>query len=320
MRIGVVVDSSSDLPSSYFKSGEVELMPTVITIDGQSFDDIRDERQTVQFHQQTLAQMKQRIEIDASTRPYTSEKIEKLFLDKLVCQYDHVFCIMASHARSEIYDHAFKASSAILTKYKEVRRKAGMDAHFTLAVINSENVFGGTAVIAAEVVRLIRQGAAPSEINKRIHEIVPNTYCYLVPQHLDHIYKRASQRGDKSISWLGFKVGSMLDIKPIMVARKDETKGIAKIRGYEPAVEIMFANATRAVEAGLMSPEIIVAYGGDIAELAGLPGYSQFKNSVAKAGYKLNITPMSISGSVLAGPGCAEVAFISNRHVFEEKA
>lgn len=319
MKIGVVVDSSSDLPSSYFRNGDVELMPTVITLGDQSFDDMRDERQTIQFHEDALTRMRQKSDIDASTHPYTSEKIEALFLEKLVCQYDHVFCIMASHARSDIYDHAFKASRGILTKYKEVRRKAGLDSHFSLAVVNSENVFGGTALVAAETVRMIKTGASPSEINRRIQEVVPHTYCYLVPPHLDHIYKRASQRGDRSITWLGFKLGSMLDIKPIMVARKDETKGIAKIRGYEPAVEIMFANATRAVEEGLMSPEIIVAYGGDPAGLPKLPGYSRFKEAAGKAGYKLNITPMSISGSVLAGPGCAEVAFISDKHVFEER-
>ena len=319
MKIGVVVDSSSDLPSSFFRNGDVELMPTVITVGDQSFDDTKDDQRTIRFHTEVLERMRQKSDVDASTRPYTSEKIEALFLEKLVCQYDHVFCIMASHARSDIYDHAFKASRGILTKYKPIRRGAGLDGHFSLAVINSENVFAGTGVLAAETVRMIKTGASPSEINRRIQEVVPHTFCYLVPPHLDHIYKRASQRGDKSISWLGFKVGAMLDIKPIMVARNDETKGIAKIRGYEPAVEIMFANATRAVEAGLMSPEIIVAYGGDPAELPNLPGYSRFRDAAIIAGYKLNITPMSISGSVLAGPGCAEVAFISDKHEFEER-
>ena len=142
-----------------------------------------------------------------TSRPYTSEKIETLFLENLVCKYDHVFCIMASHARSEIYDHAIKASRGILTKYKPVRRSAGLDGHFTLAVINSANVFAGTAVLAVEVLRMIKTGATPSEINTRIRELVPLTYCYLVPPDLEHVYKRASQRGDKSISWLGFRIG-----------------------------------------------------------------------------------------------------------------
>ncbi len=319
MKIGLVVDSSCDLPRSFFDNGDVELMPTVISIGDESFDDLKDDRKTIQFHADTFERMKQKSDIPVTSRPYTSEKIELLFLEKLVCKYDHVFCIMASHARSEIYDHAIQASRGILTKYKPIRRDAGLDSHFTLAVINSANVFAGTGVLAAEVLRMIKADATPSEINLRIRELVPHTYCYLVPPDLEHVYKRASQRGDKSIGWLGFTLGSMLDIKPILLGHNDETKPVAKMRGFDAAVETMFANATRAVEEGLMSPEICVAFGGDPMGLQQLPGFNRFREAAAKARCKMHITPMSISGSVHAGPGCVEVAFISDKHVFAER-
>ncbi|MDO8989006.1 MAG: DegV family protein [Sideroxyarcus sp.] len=319
MKIGLVVDSSCDLPHSFFKNGDVELMPTVITVGDQSFDDLKDDKQTLQFHADTFERMEEKSDIPVTSRPYTSDKIETLFLEKLVCKYDHVFCIMASHARSEIYDHAMQASRGILTKYKPIRRSAGLDSHFTLAVINSANVFAGTGVIAAEVARMIKTDATPSDINSRIREVVPHTYCYLVPPDLEHVYKRASQRGDKSISWLGFRLGSMLDIKPILLGHNDETKPVAKMRGFESAVETMFTNATRAVEQGLMSTEICVAFGGDPARLLQFPGFNRFREAVTKARYTIHISPMSISGSVHAGPGCVEVAFISDKHVFEEK-
>jgi DegV family protein with EDD domain len=319
MKIGLVVDSSCDLPRNFFDSGDVELMPTVITVGDQTFDDLKEEKQTIQFHADTFERMRQRSDISVTSRPYTSAKIETLFLEKLVCKYDHVFCIMASHARSEIYDNALTASRGILTKYKPVRRNAGLDGHFSLAVINSANVFAGTAVIAAEVLRMIKADATPSEINSRIREIVPHTYCYLVPPDLEHVYKRASQRGDKSISWLGFQVGSMLDIKPIILGHMDDTRPVAKKRGFEPAIEAMFANASRAVEQGLMAPAICIAFGGDPSALQQLPGFHRLKEAAAKSNVKMHVTPMSISGSVHAGPGCVEVAFISDKHVFEEK-
>jgi DegV family protein with EDD domain len=320
MKIGLVVDSSCDLPHSFFRNGDVELMPTVITVGDESFDDLKDDRQTIQFHADTFERMRQKSDILVTSRPYTSEKIEALFLEKLVCKYDHVFCIMASHARSEIYDHAMRASRAILTKYKPIRLNAGLDGHFTLAVVNSANVFAGTGVIAAEVVRMIKANATPSEINLRIRDVVPHTYCYLVPPDLEHVYKRASQRGDKSISWLGFTLGSMLDIKPILLGHDDETKAVAKMRGFENAVETMFANAIRAVEEGLMAPEICVAYGGDPIALQQIPGFNRLKEAATKARITIHITPMSISGSVHAGPGCVSVAFISDKHVFDESA
>ncbi|MDD5059213.1 MAG: DegV family protein [Sideroxydans sp.] len=319
MKIGLVVDSSCDLPSSFFENDDVELMPTMIKMGDHSFEDLRDDEQTIQFHSDTRTRMKQKKEIEVESSPFTSGQIETLFLEKLVCKYDHVFCIMATHARSEIYDHALKASRAILIKYKPIRRDAGVTGHFTLAVVNSRNVFAGTAVLAAEVVRMIKAGASATEIDTRIGELVNHTYCYLVPPDLQHIYKRASQRGDRSISWTGFMLGSMLDIKPILLGHMDNTSPVAKMRHFDAAVETMFANATRAVEAGLLAPAICMGYGGDPAEVSQMPGFARLKAAAAKSGITLHIAPMSISGGVHTGPGCITVAFISDKHDFEEK-
>ncbi len=319
MKIGVVVDPSCDLPSSFFKNGDVELMPTTIKIGDHSFEDHRDDAQTIKFHSDTKTRMKQKTETSVESSPFTSGQIEALFLEKLVHKYDHVFCVMATHARSDIYDHVMKASRSIFIKHRQVRREAGIDGPFTMSVINSGNIFTGTAVLTAEVVRMIKAGATPSVIESRINELVQHTYCYLVPPDLTHIYKRASKRGDKSISWTGFMLGSMLDIKPILCGHRDNTGPVAKMRHFDAAVETMFANATRSVEAGLLTPSICLGYGGDPDEVQHLPGFMRLKKAAGKAGTTIHITPMGISGAVHTGPGCVSVAFVSDQHVFEEK-
>ena len=50
MKIGVVVDSSCDLPRSFFENNDVELMPATITVGDHSFEDHRDDAQTIKFH------------------------------------------------------------------------------------------------------------------------------------------------------------------------------------------------------------------------------------------------------------------------------
>lgn len=319
MRIGVVVDPSCDLPRSFFENGDVELMPTTIKVGDHSFEDHRDDAQTIRFHTDTRTRMKQKSETSVESSPYTSGQIEALFLEKLVHKYDHVFCVMATHARSDIYDNVMKASGSILVKQRQVRREAGIDGQFTMTVINSGNIFAGTAVLTAELVRMIKTGAAPLAIESHINGLVPHTYCYLVPPDLTHIYKRASKRGDKSISWTGFMLGSMLDIKPILCGHRDNTGPVAKMRHFDAAVETMFANAARSVEAGLLTPSICLGYGGDPDELHHLPGFMRLKNAAGKAGTTMHITPMGISGGVHTGPGCVSVAFVSDQHVFEEK-
>ena len=319
MRIGVVVDSSCDLPRSFFENGDVELMPATITVGDDSFVDLRDEIKTVKFHLNAKSQLKRKVDTFAETTPYTSRQIETLFLEKLVHKYDHVFCIMATHARSDIYDDVMEASHSILIKQRQIRREAGIEGQFTMTVINSGNILAGVAVLTAELVRMIKARATPSVIESRINELAKHTYCYMVPPDLTHVYKRASKRGDKSISWTGFMLGSMLDIKPILCAHMDHTGPVAKMRHFDAAVETLFANASRSVEAGLLTPSICLAYGGNPDDMLRLPGFMRLKRTAGMAGTAVHISPMGISGAVHTGPGCVSVAFISDQHVFEEK-
>jgi fatty acid-binding protein DegV len=158
-----------------------------------------------------------------------------------------------------------------------------------------------------------------SVIDQHIRNMVQHTYCYMVPPDLQHIYKLASKRGDKSINWAGFMLGSMLDIKPILLGHMDETGPVAKMRGFDSAVETMLGNATRAVEAGLMAPGICIGYGGDPAVVQEMPGFPRLKAAAAKAGVAIHIAPMSITAGAFTGPGCLTVAFVSDKHTFSEK-
>jgi DegV family protein with EDD domain len=316
MKIGLVVDSSCDLPRSFFEKDGVELMPTTLKIGDRLFEDRRNELQTISFHSQ---QLEQKTDIVAESFPFSSEQIEELFLNKLVRKYDHVFCLTVMQSRSKIFENATKASFSILNKYPQVRREAGIEGRFSLVVINSCNIFTGSAVLAAEVVRMINADAPVSVIDQHIRNMVQHTYCYMVPPDLQHIYKLASKRGDKSINWAGFMLGSMLDIKPILLGHMDETGPVAKMRGFDSAVETMLGNATRAVEAGLMAPGICIGYGGDPAVVQEMPGFPRLKAAAAKAGVAIHIAPMSITAGAFTGPGCLTVAFVSDKHTFSEK-
>mgnify|MGYP002128912112 CR=1 FL=1 len=86
----------------------------------------------------------------AESIPYSVAQIERLFLERLVLDYDYVFCLTITSTRSPIFDHAMQASRAILTKYKGIRREAGMEERFGLAVFSTRNLFTGQAVLACK--------------------------------------------------------------------------------------------------------------------------------------------------------------------------
>lgn len=316
MRIGLLVDSTCDLPRAFFERGEVELLPISLRVGNDIVVDRRDEAETVAFHR---AAADRRADADVESMPFSAEAIASLFLERLVLEYDHVFLLTLTASRSQIHDHALEAGTVIAARQREVRTAAGLTPRFTLSVQSSRTLFTGTAVLAAELRRLIDAGCLPSEIEQRLLAHVPHTYTYLVPSDLHHVYRRASRRGDRSLGWAGYTLGSILDVKPILRGHMDQTGPVAKLRHFEPAVETLFANVRRAVRAGLRVPLVCVGYGGDPAEVEGLPGFAALRRTCEDRDVTLHVAPMSMAGAVHTGPGCVSAAFVSDQHRFEER-
>ena len=306
MRIGVVVDSCCDLPKEFIDEHGVVVMPITLRIGSALVEDRRDPQETHAFY---ATHLDRKSEDFAESIPYSVNQIESLFLERLVLDYDYVFCLTITSGRSPIYDHAMQASRAILTKYKDIRRAAGIPERFGLAVLSSRNIFTGQAVQAAEAIRLIRQGGTPSEIGARLRQLVELTHTYMVPADLFHIFRRASKKGDKSIGWGSYALGSMLDVKPILHCHQDATGPVDKVRGFETGVERLFTKAAERVRLGLEAPCVCISYGGSLEAVGRLPGYADLDRAARETGTAILLSPMSKTAAVNVGPGALSLAF-----------
>lgn len=306
MRIGIVVDSACDLPRDFLDQHGVLVMPITLRIGERLIEDARDPKATQAFYRR---QMDRKDEDFAESIPYSVEQIERLFLERLVLDYDYVFCLTITSERSPIYQHAMQASRTILTKYKAIRRQAGLPERFGLAVLSTRNLFTGQAVPVAEAVRLIRAGGAPSEIGARLRQLIEQTHTYLVPADLFHIYKRASRKGDSSLSWTAYTLGSWLDMKPILHCHCDVTRTVDKVRGFEVGVGKLFAGLARQIQGGLSAPVVCLSYGGEPEQVEALPGYAHFAEIAAAHHTNILVAPMSKTAAVNVGPGAISAAF-----------
>ena len=306
MRIGIFVDSCCDLPKDFIDEHKIVVMPITLRIGELLIEDRRDPAETQSFYTKHLDR---KSEDFAESIPYSVQQIEKLFLERLVLDYDYVFCLTITSGRSAIYDHAMQASRTILTKYRDVRRAAGVPERFGLAVLSSRNMFAGQGVQAAEAVRLIRAGGTPSEIGARLRNLVDVTHTYMVPADLFHIYKRASKKGDKSIGWGSYTLGSMLDVKPILYCHQDQTGPVDKVRGFDAGVERLFTKAAERIRRGLEVPHVCISYGGPLEHVSGFPGYAAFERAANEAGVNILLSPMSKTAAVNVGPGAVTLAF-----------
>lgn len=312
MRIGIVVDSACDLPPTWLEANNVRLLPVTVRIGEAELTDNRDERATLAFVHAHMAERGH----TAETSAFPAERIKDLFLEQLVIDYDYVFCLTVTRSRSQIHDNATAASFAILNEYRPIRSRAGHNTPFALRVIDSQQVFAGQGILPVEAVRLRDGGAAAPDIRSRLEFLASRSYTYMVPRDLGYLRARTRHRGDRSVGLLAATIGGALDIKPILHCHKGDTGPVAKLRGFEPAVEALFAFAARRVEAGLLTPALCLSYGGELEAMRRLPGYDGLIDTCKARDVEVFETVMSLTGMVNVGVGSLTIGFAAGQHAF----
>lgn len=313
MRIGLVVDSACDLPLEYLQRNEVTVLPITVRIGDAVLADHRDEQATLEFLHAHVAERGH----EAETMPFTVQQIHDLFLQRLVIDYDYVFCMTITKTRSPIFDNATQASFAILNDYRPVRAAAGHDTPFALRVIDTQNLFAAQGVTAVEAVRLRAAGEGAPKIRARLEHLAMHTHGYLVPPDLYYIRNRGRAKGDRSVGLLSAALGSALDIKPVLHCNRGETGPVAKIKGFNPAVQKLFEHVVQRIGHGdLLTPTLCVSYGGDLESLHALPGYDALRQACQVHNIELFESVMSLTGMVNVGKGALVVGFAAEGQKF----
>ncbi|GAA0712065.1 DegV family protein [Dokdonella soli] len=310
MRIGIVVDSACDLPAEYLRQHRITVLPISVRIGDETLVDDRDPEVARRFLDENLGARGHA----AETEPYSVEQVRDLFLGRLVIDYDCVFCLTITATRSPIHANASQASFAILKDYRPIRRDANVPGPFLMRVIDTENLFAAQGVTAVEAVRLRDAGQNPGQIRERLELLAHNTYGYMLPRDLYYLRARAQKKGDRSVGWFSAALGTALDIKPLLRGYRGETAPVAKVRGFEHGAEILFGYAVKRVRAGLLTPTVCVSYGGDLAELETLPGYTDLKATCAEHAIELFESPMSMTGMINVGTGAVTLGFAAEEH------
>ncbi len=309
MRIGIVVDSACDLPLSFIKDNNIVILPITLHLDGRQMIDQRDPATTLDFYAQHVAAAAQ-----AETTAFSVEQTKKLFLEKLVIDYDLVFVFTIASSRSPMYDNVKKAALTILNEYKAPRLAAGIKTPFAMRVIDTQNCFAAQAICVIECVRMLKAGESHNRIRERIEYLVHNTFGYMLPRDLKQLRARAQKRGDKSVGLMQYVIGSALDIKPLVRGYRNNTGPVARVRHFEEGCAKVFKYVESQVERGLLTPTLVLEYGGDPGNLETLPGYAELMETARRNGVEVFVAMMSMVAGIHVGEGAMGVAFAASEH------
>lgn len=309
-RTAIVVDASCDLPPAFFARPDVVVLPIAVKVGNMEYVDNHSPETIRRF----LSENIDGGGASAETVPYSVDQFRTLFLERLVLDYDSIYCLTVSARRSEIHDNASRASIQILGDSRAVRAAAGITRPFMLRVIDTKSLFSGQGIVALELADLLAQGLPARDVTPRLFQVVESTYGYFVPDDLRYLRTRASKRGDRSVGLIGSILGSTLDIKPVICAHQGLTAPVAKLRGRENAMRKLFQFVSARIRAGLLSPHVNVCYGGDLSELHDMPGYAAMAALCDDSGIKLHESMMSVTGCVNVGPRGVAIAFAAAPH------
>ncbi|GAA5785316.1 DegV domain-containing protein [Chitiniphilus shinanonensis] len=308
MRIGIVTDSCCDLPRSFIDENGIVILPITISSASQQFVDTRNPSATLEFYWRI-----RQGENSFESAPLSVEQIRALFLERLVVEYDYIFCLTVMSSRSRIHEYATQASFGILNSYKPVREAAGVSGPFSLRVFDTGTLFPGQGLIVAEVARLVREERSTLEIIRHIERLQQLTQAFLIPENLDQLRRQARSKGDKSVGLASYVLGSALDIKPIIRGFQGQTEPVGRVRGFEAGVERLFAAACQQIENGLTAPTICVSYGGEVDRVTTLPGWTELVRVARQHRVTLHVAEMSATAAVNIGVEGLALAFASPR-------
>lgn len=313
MRIGLVTDAACDLPPAFLEQHAVTVLPVTLRMGDSEYFDTRDQGETLAFFNKVKPESLQA----AEAVPPAVEDIRDLFLRRLVIDYDFVFCVTMDTAAGAMFEHATRASYAILSGYKSIRREAGIEGPFALRVVNSRSLFTGQAVVVADLLRRVQEDLGVGELRRHVDQLSHDVHTYVLPSDIAQLRNATGVGRDHHVGLAGYMVANTLNIKPLFCIHDQQVQQVFKAVGFRHGAGKLFELTAAQIRKGLKSPFVCISFGGNPEAVRLLPNFQMVERAAREHEVRLFISVMSASASVNAGRRALSVAFAAEPHAFE---
>ncbi|MBN1370239.1 MAG: DegV family protein [Dehalococcoidaceae bacterium] len=211
MTIGVVTDSTADLPAEAVKELDIHIVPAYIVFDNKTYRDGVDICQDELYHRM----------VDLEQTATTSQPPPSDFADlfsRLLKEHEHIISIQVTSKLSGIFASAVQARDSLA-------------AGSRITVIDSETVSMALGLLTQLAARLARAGENAERIVAEIRQNISRTHIWAAFDTLKYL-----QRGGR-IGRAKALLGSVLNIKPLLTIRQGEIHPLGVARTRSRAIE-----------------------------------------------------------------------------------
>lgn len=208
-KIAFVTDSTSYIPHDWAKENDVTIVPLSVNFGEETYREGFDIDSDGFF--QKLSTTKQ---LPTTSQPAVGEFIKAF--EELIKGHDHIVGVFLSAGLSGTYNAAETAS-------RMVER--------SIHLIDSKITSFGISSAIREGVRLRDEGKSIEEVVERVQYVVDHSKAYIIVDSLDHL-----ARGGR-ISGVAAKIGSLLQVKPILHFVEGKFDVFEKVRTRRKALD-----------------------------------------------------------------------------------
>lgn len=241
--IGIITDTTVDLPNGLAKRKNITLIPIHILIN-------EDERlHGVDIvNQEVVEHLIQKD--DVSTKPPTPREYY-LAYKKISDDYDQIYSLHLSSELSQCYENAKRGLRLLRKKQKTEERGIYQN---NIKIIDTRSVSISQAQIVHRIASVVKKDQDMEKLDKYIPWLINNAVMFFVVDDL--FWLRKSGR----VSMISGFLGNLFDIKPIVKLEDGDLIPIDKPRGKDVAIDSMAKMVVKAAKKNKRGSEIWVAH------------------------------------------------------------
>ncbi|SOY54609.1 DegV family protein [Cupriavidus taiwanensis] len=306
----ILADAACDLPRDVMAQLKVHTIPFRIRAGEHFVADTRDEDALPTLYQQYLVGRQDHY---AESIPLLERELEEHLLRNVVAHCDRAILFTIASSRSKLYAHASGAVIGTVARSVRLRKEAGRSGLFDLTVVDTGAIGPGQALIVREAARMAAAGASPQAVREAVETRLRDAaHMFLVPDELLYLYTRARQKGEGSITWGRYVMGSAFNIRPVVRMHRGHTEAIARARGSEEGAGRVLQHAEQCIRGGdLMVPTISVCYAGPLDAVRAMPAFQSLARTARDQGVELMLAPMSLTVALNVGARAFGLSYLA---------
>ncbi len=209
--VKIITDSTAEISPELAASLGITVLPLSIQIGNRTY------REGIDLNAKEFFAKLERTDATPTLIAPTVAQFEQT-IDELMKQTDEIIAILNSSKLSRTFHNAQRAAAPLMGRAK-------------IRIIDSQLISTGLGMVVTNAARAAAQGADIEQVVRLTRGLIPRTYIAAFADTLDYLERSGRIRKAQAI------LGTMLNIKPLLILEEGEIVVLEKVRTRAKAVE-----------------------------------------------------------------------------------